>query len=149
MEEAAMTISGVALLAICTLLGGYLGDLLGVSLGVKANVGGVGIAMLLLIASRLWLDRHGRLSHGLRLGVEFWGSIYIPIVVAMAAQQNVVAAVKSGPLVLLAGAGAIVVCFVAVALISRLGGPVETMDEIEAREAIAQEAAAVAAGDPR
>ena len=72
--EAEVTISGVALLAICTLLGGYLGDLLGAMLGVKANVGGVGIAMLLLIAARLWLVRHGHFSHGLRLGVEFWGS---------------------------------------------------------------------------
>ena len=60
-----MTISGVALLAICTLLGGYLGDLLGALLGVKANVGGVGIAMLLLIAARLWLVRRGYFSHGL------------------------------------------------------------------------------------
>ena len=144
-----MTISGVALLAICTLLGGYLGDLLGALLGVKANVGGVGIAMLLLIAARLWLVRHGNFSHGLRLGVEFWGSIYIPIVVAMAAQQNVVAAIKGGPLVLLAGGGAVAICFAAVALISRLGGTAETMDEIEAREAIAQEAARVAAGDVR
>jgi malonate transporter MadL subunit len=104
---------------------------------------------LLLIAARLWLVRHGYFSHGLRLGVEFWGSIYIPIVVAMAAQQNVVAAVKGGPLVLLAGAGAVAICFAAVALISRFGGAVETMDEIEAREAFAQEAARVAAGDVR
>lgn len=144
-----MTISGVALLAICTLLGGYLGDLLGALLGVKANVGGVGIAMLLLIAARLWLVRRGYFSHELRLGVEFWGSIYIPIVVAMAAQQNVVAAVKGGPLVLLAGGGAVAICFAAVAFISRLGGTVETMDEIEAHEAFAQEAARVAAGDVR
>jgi malonate transporter MadL subunit len=125
---------------------GYLGDLLGGLLGTKANVGGVGIAMLLLIASRQWLVRSGRFSHGLRLGVEFWGAIYIPIVVAMAAQQNVVAAVKGGPLVLLAGIGSVAICFAAVALISRLAGVIETMDEIEAREAIAQEAARVAAG---
>jgi malonate transporter MadL subunit len=37
----------------------YLGDLLGVALGVKANVGGVGIAMILLILARLWLSRRG------------------------------------------------------------------------------------------
>jgi malonate transporter MadL subunit len=73
-----MTISGIAL-AISPLLGSRLGDLLGGLLGAKANVGGVGIAMLLLIASRHWLVRRGRFSHGLRLGVEFWGSIYIPI----------------------------------------------------------------------
>jgi malonate transporter MadL subunit len=133
--EAAVTISGVALLAICTLLGGLLGDLLGAALGVKANVGGVGIAMMFLIAARLWLMRYGQLSHGLKTGVEFWGSFYIPIVVAMAAQQNVVAAVKGGPVVLIAGIGAVAVCFAMVALIGRLSGRVETMDEIEAREA--------------
>lgn len=136
-----MTISGVALLAICTLLGGFLGDVLGTVLGVKANVGGVGIAMMLLIAGRLWLGRRGWLSHGLKLGVEFWGALYIPIVVAMAAQQNVVSAVESGPVVVIAGVGAIIVCFATVALISRLSGPVETMDEIEEREARARELA--------
>ncbi len=130
-----MTVSGVALLAICTLFGVLLGDLLGIMLGVKANVGGVGIAMMFLIAARLWLVRRGLLSHGLKTGVEFWGSFYIPIVVAMAAQQNVVAAVKGGPIVILAGAGAVVVCFAMVALIGRLSDTVESIDEIEAREA--------------
>lgn len=129
-----MTISGVALLAICTLLGGFLGDLLGVALGVKANVGGVGIAMIMLIAARLWLVKSGQLSQGVKLGVGFWAALYIPIVVAMASQQDVVAAVKGGPIVLIAGIGAIIVCFAAVAIISRTGGPVETMDQIEARE---------------
>ncbi|HVW72612.1 MAG TPA: malonate transporter subunit MadL [Rhizomicrobium sp.] len=129
-----MTISGVALLAICTLLGSVLGDWLGIALGVKANVGGVGIAMMLLIAARLWLFRHGRLSQGVMLGVGFWGALYIPIVIAMAAQQNVVSALRSGPVVVVAALGTLVICFGAVALISRLSGPIETMDEIEARE---------------
>lgn len=52
-----MIIYGVALLAICTLAGVILGDMLGVLLGVKSNVGGVGIAMILLICARLWIDR--------------------------------------------------------------------------------------------
>ncbi|HEX4270937.1 MAG TPA: malonate transporter subunit MadL [Rhizomicrobium sp.] len=132
-----MTISGVALLAICTLLGSVLGDWLGIALGVKANVGGVGIAMMLLIAARLWLFRHGRLSQGVMLGVGFWGALYIPIVIAMAAQQNMVSALKSGPVVVVAALGTLIVCFGAVALISRMSGSVETMDEIEAREAAA------------
>ena len=129
-----MTISGVALLAICTLLGAFLGDVLGRVLEVKANVGGVGIAMLLLIMARLWLARRGKLTQGVKLGIGFWGGLYIPVVVAMASQQNVVAAIKGGPVVLIAGVGAVVVCFAAVALIGRLGGPVETRDEIEARQ---------------
>ena len=100
-----MTVFGVALLAICTLVGVFIGDLLGVVLGVKANVGGVGLAMMMLMAARVWLVRRGGLSHGVKLGVEFWATMYIPIVVAMAAQQNVVAAARGGPIVLIAGLG--------------------------------------------
>src|SRR5690349_6698054 len=117
-----MTIYGVAIMAICTLLGEGLGDLLGKALHVQANVGGVGLAMIFLIAARLWLVRRGVLTHGVKLGVEFWATMYIPIVVAMAAQQNVVAAVRGGPVVLIAGLGAVSLCFACVALISRLGG---------------------------
>jgi malonate transporter MadL subunit len=109
-----MTISGVALLAVCTLLGAWLGDLLGAALHVKANVGGVGMAMIMLIVARIWLVRRGLLSSGVKLGVQFWGALYIPIVVAMAATQNVVAAVESGPMVAAAAIGSVVVCFAAV-----------------------------------
>lgn len=133
-----MTISGVALLAICTLVGAFCGDLLGALLGVKANVGGVGIAMIMLIAARLWLARRGAMNRGVMLGVEFWGTLYIPIVVAMAANQNVAAAIKSGPLVAIAAILAVAVCFAAVAIISRMDQDAETMDEIEAREAAAK-----------
>jgi malonate transporter MadL subunit len=116
-----MTIFGVALLAICTLLGVLLGDLLGVALHVKSNVGGVGLAMALLIAARVWLDKTGRLSGGVKLGVEFWGSLYIPIVVAMASIQNVVGAVSGGPIVVIAAVVTAVLCLGAVALLGRLG----------------------------
>lgn len=136
-----MTILGVALLALCTLVGVFLGDLLGILLGVKANVGGVGIAMMLLIAARIWLMRHDRLGHATKLGVEFWASMYIPIVVAMAAQQNVVAAVSGGPIVIIAAVGSVLLCFAATALLGRIGGR-------PARDAAeAEPAAAVVAGD--
>ena len=115
-----MVIYGVALLAACTLLGAFLGDLLGVALGVKANVGGVGIAMVLLVGVRYWLMRAGRLTAPVNFGVEFWSMMYIPIVVAMAAQQNVVAALKGGPVVLVAGTLAVALSFVCVPLISGL-----------------------------
>jgi malonate transporter MadL subunit len=118
-----MTIYGVALLALCTLVGAVLGDLLGQALGVKANVGGVGIAMIFLITARYWLTRGGLMSHGLKLGVEFWALMYIPIVVAMAATQNVVAAVEGGPVVLVAGLVTVALCFACVALLGRIGRP--------------------------
>jgi malonate transporter MadL subunit len=125
-----MTIYGVALLAICTLIGVGLGDLLGMVLQVKANVGGVGIAMMLLIGARVWLTRRGALSAGIKLGTEFWATMYIPIVVAMAAQQNVLSAARGGPMVVIIALACVFVCGAVVALISRFdrggandGGP--------------------------
>src|SRR5256885_14458775 len=87
-KETNMIIYGTALLAVCHLLGIFLGDLLGALIGVKTNVGGVGIAMVLLICARLYMHRHGLMPATTELGVTFWGAMYIPVVVAMAAQQN-------------------------------------------------------------
>ena len=109
----------MALLAVCMLVGVVLGDLLGAVMGVQANVGGVGIAMLLLIV----LSNQGRfkLSPMTESGIRFWSAIYIPIVVAMAAKQNVVAAVSSGWLAVAAGVGAVVVSFALVPMLTRMG----------------------------
>ena len=115
-----MFIYGTALLALCHLLGIVLGDLLGLALGVKANVGGVGLAMLLLITLRLWLHRHGLLCSTSEGGVHYWGALYIPVVVAMAMQQNVVAALHSGPVAVLAAVGSVVLCALFVSFINRL-----------------------------
>jgi len=117
-----MAIYGTALLALCTLLGVALGEALGRLLHVKANVGGVGIAMLLLILAKIWLTRRGKLTPGMRLGVEFWAMMYIPIVVAMASQQNVLAAVEGGPMVLLTGVLVVATCFGLVGLLGRATG---------------------------
>jgi len=116
-------IYGTALLAVCHLLGIFLGDLLGALLGAKTNVGGVGIAMILLICARLWLGRRGLMPAQTEMGVGFWGAMYIPVVVAMAAQQNVVAALRGGPVALLAAFAAVVVCAGCVSLINRRERP--------------------------
>jgi malonate transporter MadL subunit len=114
-----MVIYGTALLAVCHLLGLVCGHLLGRALGMKTNVGGVGIAMLLLIVSRLWLHKHGRLCATSESGVNYWGAIYIPVVVAMAMQQNVVAALHGGPMAFLAATGSVVVCGCFISFINR------------------------------
>jgi malonate transporter MadL subunit len=121
-----MIIYGTALLAACHLLGTFLGDLLGLALGVKTNVGGVGIAMLLLICSRLYLHKKGLMAQVTENGVGYWAAMYIPVVVAMAAQQNVVAALRGGPVAVLAALGALVVCGCCIALINRIGNRKET-----------------------
>ena len=116
-----MIIYGVALLATCLVTGMIAGEYLGVVIGVEANVGGVGIAMLLLVIacnlSRFRLPVDGPSGEG----IKFWSAMYIPIVVAMAARQNVVAAVDGGLLALLAGVAAVVVSFALVPVISRIG----------------------------
>ena len=103
-----MIIYGTALLAVCHLLGIVLGDLLGRALGMTTNVGGVGIAMLLLIIARVWLHKQGLFNETSERGVNYWGAIYIPVVVAMAMQQDVVKALSGGWMALLAAVGAAV-----------------------------------------
>ncbi len=115
-----MIIYGTALLAVCHLLGIVLGDWLGAALGMKTNVGGVGIAMLLLISLRVYLHRSGHFKPASESGVHYWGALYIPVVVAMAMQQNVVAAMRGGPVAVLAAIGAVAVCMVFVSIINRL-----------------------------
>ena len=118
-----MTIYGVALLALCSLTGLIAGEALGFLIGVKANVGGVGFAMLLLLFLTDWLKRHGRFTAPSAGGVMFWSNLYIPIVVAMAAQQNVLGAIKGGPLAFLAGTIGVVASFAMIPFLARLGRP--------------------------
>ncbi|MGA1741704.1 MAG: malonate transporter subunit MadL [Pseudohongiellaceae bacterium] len=116
-----MVVYGVALLSACLIVGMLIGEALGVLLNVEANVGGVGIAMLfLVIASNS--SRFKSLVEGASgRGIEFWSAMYIPIVVAMAARQNVVAAFEGGVLAIVAGVAAVIVSFALVPLISKLG----------------------------
>jgi malonate transporter MadL subunit len=114
-----MIIYGTALLAACHLLGIFLGDMLGHALGVQTNVGGVGIAMLLLIAARLYMASRNILPKLTELGVEYWGAMYIPVVVAMAAQQDMVAALRGGPVAVLAAVLTAAACACVIAAINR------------------------------
>ena len=116
-----MAIYGTALLSICLISGLIIGKLIGVAIGVDANVGGVGIAMLILILISGRLQAAGQRAVPTQNGILFWSAIYIPIVVAMAASQNVRAAVSGGTIAILAGVVVVVVCFALVPLISRIG----------------------------
>ena len=116
-----MIIYGVALLAACMLAGNIIGELIGMAIGVSSNVGGVGLAMLLLVFVVYRLQKAGCLDTSSRRGVEFWSSLYIPIVVAMAASQNVLGAVTGGPVALVGGLIVVAVSFALVPVIARLG----------------------------
>lgn len=116
-----MLIYGVALLSTCLVLGMLVGEALGVLLAVDANVGGVGIAMLLLVFASNSKKFKSLTEGAAGNGIQFWSAMYIPIVVAMAAQQNVIGAIGGGFLAIVAGTAAVVVSFALVPLLSRVG----------------------------
>jgi malonate transporter MadL subunit len=125
-------IVGTAVLAVCHLLGVYLGDVLGWAIGAKANVGGVGIAMLMLILVRLYMVKKGILHKKFEDGVNYWAALYIPVVVAMAATQNVVAALRGGHVAVLAAVVTFSSCFCIISFINRM----ESKESIEKGMAI-------------
>ena len=112
-----MTIHGTALLALCLLAGLTAGRLLGASLGIDADIGGVGIAMLLLIGGTHLLERRGLLTPAVGHGITYWGQMYVPIVVAMAASQNVRGALTGGWMAVAAGLAATAAGFLLVGLL--------------------------------
>lgn len=126
-----MLVYGVALLSACLIAGMLIGEALGVILGVEANVGGVGIAMLFLVLASNSKQFKSLTEGAAGDGIKFWSAMYIPIVVAMAARQNVAAAVDGGVLALLAGVLAVVVSFALVPVLSKIGkdGPASNQDE--------------------
>lgn len=121
-----MKIYGVALLALCFLSGKLLGTLLGEFMQINGDVGGVGFAMLFLILANAYFKKKGWMVPETQSGILFWSSMYIPIIVAMAATQNVKAALSGGPLALVAGAVATFVAFLCVPLLSKSGNKKKT-----------------------
>ena len=106
-----MIIYGVALLAGCYMVGNFIGDVLGKLLGVQANIGGVGFAMLLLIIISTWAMQKGYMKASEEQGIKFWSAMYIPIVVAMSSIQNVAAALSGGLVAILGGILAVAIGF--------------------------------------
>lgn len=116
-----MVIYGVALLSFCMLVGVFVGDLLGEVIGVQSNVGGVGIAMLLLLVLSSLDSKDFTLSPITEKGIGFWSAMYIPIVVAMAARQNVFSALSGGWMAIIAGVAAVAASFALIPVLAHFG----------------------------
>lgn len=114
-----MKIYGVAILAGCFLVGHLLGDFLGHLLHMNGNLGGVGFAMLLLILLNDYFKKQHILKPETESGMLFWSTMYIPVVVAMSATQNVKAALSGGWVAVLVGIVATVACFALVPLVAK------------------------------
>ncbi|WP_229745795.1 malonate transporter subunit MadL [Rhodococcoides trifolii] len=129
-----MVLYGVAALALCMLAGTIVGEVLGALLGIDANVGGVGFAMIMLIFAVEWLRRKGHFPKASEQGILFWSAMYIPIVIAMASIQNVAAAVSGGPMAILAGLGALVAGAALVPVLAKIGTPSEPLPPLTEQE---------------
>jgi malonate transporter MadL subunit len=106
-----MHIYGIAFLAVVYLSGQFLGEILGNLLGLDANVGGVGFAMIILLLLKDWLLRKNFMSLEMEAGIEFWNKLFIPVVIAMAASLNVKLALTAGSLALVVGMLPVFICF--------------------------------------
>lgn len=127
-----MTIYGVALLAFCFLVGKILGYLLGDILQFNGDIGGVGFAMILLILCHTYFKNKGWITAPSTKGILFWSSMYLPVIVAMAATQNVHAALSGGMLALLAGSIATLAGFLLVPALSKIGSnPKSKVQELD------------------
>ena len=112
-------IYGVALLSGCMLVGSFLGNVLGLLTGLNSDIGGVGFAMLLLLVVTNSKKLSSKMPEGYEKGLNFWQSMFIPVIIAMTASQNVVSALSGGVLALTAGLGVVIVAFLLVPVFNK------------------------------
>ena len=115
-----MKIYGVGILAACFLIGHILGDYLGKLFHLTGNLGGVGFAMLILVVGNDYFKKNNLIPAETENGILFWRTMYIPVVVAMSATQNVKAALSGGWVAILVGIIATIVCYLLIPVMSKL-----------------------------
>lgn len=114
-------IYGTAIISGCMLVGYLIGELLGAVLGVGINVGGVGFSMICLLCFTNWLQKRGKMGEPVKSGIRFWKGMYIPVVVAMSASQDVVSALSQGAVAIVAGVASVLGVILIIALLSKRG----------------------------
>ena len=115
-----MKIYGVAILAGCFLVGQIIGQVIGIWVNIPGNMGGVAFAMFLLILVNERARRRGLLKDETVSGIQFWNAMYIPVVVALSATQNVRAALSGGWVALVVGVVTTGFCLLLVPLLSKI-----------------------------
>ena len=107
-------IYGVAILAGCAFLGSFIGNILGLLTGINSDIGGVGFSMLLLLLITNSKKVNKILPENYTKGIDFWKEMFIPVIIAMSASQNVVSALKNGWAAIVAGIAVVVICLLLV-----------------------------------
>lgn len=121
-------IYGVALLAGCMFIGSFIGNLIGLWTGLGSDVGGVGFAMVLLLIATNSKTVNRILPKNYTKGIDFWKEMFIPVIIAMSAAQNVVSALEGGVLALALGVGVVVIMLLLIPVFNMFS-PKETEDE--------------------
>ena len=106
-------------IALCMLLGKFIGTLLGTAVGIGADVGGVGFAILLMLVVTNCKKFTFTQKPDFIQGMNFWKKMYIPVVVAMAASQNVFRMLTSGMVAIVGGAAAVAFPFLMLYLLHK------------------------------
>lgn len=115
-----MSIYGVAIISICLIAGNFCGNILGIVLGIDYSVGAVGISMIFLILVTNFSSLKDKISKDTASGLNFWQSMYIPVVVAMSSTQNVAKAISGGLVAIVIGLLSAFSCFYLLPVINKL-----------------------------
>ena len=126
-------IYGVALLSGCMLIGSIVGNLLGLWTGLNSDIGGVGFAMILLLILTNSKKVNKLLPEGYVKGINFWKEMFIPVIIAMSASQNVVSALDGGVLALVLGVGVVVIMLLLIPVFNMFS-PKNNEDETKEEE---------------
>lgn len=116
-----MKIYGVAILATCFLAGQFIGTVLGYWMDIPGSMGGVAFAMFFLIIFNEQIKKKGYFEVQTESGIMFWNAMYIPIVIAMSATQNVKVALSGGWVAIAVGILATGLCLFLVPLVAKIG----------------------------
>lgn len=100
-------IYGVAVLAGCMLAGTFIGTVFGHLIGAETEIGGVGFAMLILIFITNCKKLKFTQKPAFIQGMTYWKAMFIPVVIAMTACQNVYSMLSSSIVAIAAGAAAV------------------------------------------
>ena len=106
-------------IALCMLLGKFIGTLLGTAVGIGADVGGVGFAILLMLFVTNCKKFTFTQKPDFIQGMNFWKKMYIPVVVAMAAAQNVHRMLTSGMVAIVGGIASVAFPFLLLYLLHK------------------------------
>ena len=96
-------IFGTCIISFSMLFGYLIGNTIGALLHIDVNVGGGGFSIIIFLIIIEHLKKRNLLTEKLQTSFNFWRGMYIPVVVAMAASQDVFNAISKGLIAVLAG----------------------------------------------